>query len=290
MESNQFKQACLKKIISDHQSGSTEIALVALQGLADYSQKSVQVDPASYRKDLNAFAVDLQQTRPSMAILVNIIDAWREEINQNSHSNLSTLKQVSLDKANSLMVQSSQANERIVQHVCGLVAENSAILTHSLSSTITSCFIELVKKNISAIITESRPGNEGLIVAEKLSKLGIETQYITDAQLGLFMPKADVVLVGADSILADGSVVNKAGTYLTALAAHDAETPFYVCAESFKQSRKTIETIQLEEIDSAELNLPELPHVVPRNIYFDITPAKLITGRVNEHGIKTNRL
>jgi len=41
-------------------------------------------------------------------------------------------------------------------------------------------------------------------------KSGIEIQYITDAQLGLFMTKADVVLLGANSILAGGSVVNKA--------------------------------------------------------------------------------
>jgi len=286
MESNQFKQHCLKKIISDHQSGSAEIARVALRALANYSQRSELTDPAAYRKDLTSFAVQLQQTRPSMAILVNIVDVWLEEINQNAHSSLKTIKQVALSKANDLMVQSTQANRRIAQHICGLITENSVVLTHSISSTIVSCYTELAKKNISAIITESRPGNEGLVVAEKLSKLGIETQYITEAQLGLFMPKADVVLVGADSILVDGSVVNKAGTYLTALAAHDAGVPFYVCAESFKQTRKSSETIHLEEMDSAELNLPELPHVVSRNIYFDVTPARLVSGWVNEHGVQ----
>jgi len=286
MDNKQFKQECLNKIISDHQSGSAEIARVALQALASYSQRSELTDPVAYRKDLTSFAVQLQQTRPSMAILVNIVDVWLEEINQNAHSSLKTLKQVALSKVNDLMVQSTQANERIAQHVCGLIEDNRVILTHSISSTISACFTELAKKKINAIITESRPGNEGLVVADKLSKLGIETQYITDAQLGLFMSKADVVLVGVDSILADGSVVNKAGTYLAALAAYDAGVPFYVCAESFKQSSKSCATIHLEEMDSGELNLPELPHIVARNIYFDVTPARLVSGWINEHGVQ----
>lgn len=290
MENNQFKQACLKKIISDHQSGSAKIAFMAMQALADYSQRSEMTEPATYLKELNSFALALQQARPSMAILTNIIDAWLQEVNKNENknpqSNLITLKQVALGKANDLMVQSSQANDRIVQHVCGLIADNSVVLTHSISSTIINCFTKLAKKKISAIITESRPGNEGLLVAEMLSKSGIETQYITDAQLGLFMPKADVVLLGADSILADGSVVNKAGTYLTALAAHDVGIPFYICAENFKQSRKTSETIHLEEMDGDEINLPYMPHIAARNIYFDITPPRLISGWINEDGVQ----
>ncbi|WP_299794392.1 translation initiation factor eIF-2B [uncultured Shewanella sp.] len=289
MENNRFRQTCLQNIISDHQSGSAEIACMALKALADYSQRCEEAQPSTYLKELNAFAVALQQTRPSMAILTNIIDAWLEEVNRSKHpqSDVMTLKQVALGKAEELMAQSSQANERIAQHVCDLIADNSVVLTHSISSTIIDCFTKLAKREISAIITESRPGNEGLQLAEKLSKSGIETQYITDAQLGLFMEKADVVLLGADSILADGSLVNKAGSYLTALAAHDLGIPIYVCAEKFKQSRESRETIHLEEMDSAELNLADLPHITARNIYFDVTPPRLINGWIDEEGVQT---
>lgn len=287
MKNSQFKQASLNKIIEDHQSGSAKIAFIALQALADYSVQSTLTDPAFYLRDLSDFALRLQQTRPSMAILANTIDTWRQAIGRSHKANLITLKRIALDKAHDLMAQSRLANEQIVHHVCDLIADDSVILTHSISSTIISCFTELAKKSISAIITESRPGNEGCLVAERLSHLGIETQFITDAQLGLFVPKADVVLVGVDSILADGSVVNKAGTYLTALVAYDTGTPFYVCAESTKQSRKHNVSIHLEEMGAAELNLADLPHITPRNIYFDVTPARLISGWINEYGMQT---
>ena len=71
-------------------------------------------------------------------------------------------------------------------------------------------------------------------------------RYITDAQGGLF-DQADAVLVGADALLADGTLVNKAGTYLLALAAKDQNVPFWVCAESFKCTTTPADAFALEE-------------------------------------------
>jgi translation initiation factor eIF-2B subunit delta len=109
---------------------------------------------------------------------------------------------------------------------------------------------------------------------------------ITDAQINLFAPRADLALVGADALLEDGSVVNKAGTSLLALACHDNRVPFYVCAESFKKCPPGMDHIELEEMDQAELG-HHLPFpITTRNIYFDITPARLITTWFNEESGK----
>ena len=103
--------------------------------------------------------------------------------------------------------------------------------------------------------------------------------------MGLFVQHADVALVGADTIANDGSVINKAGTYLLALAARDKGIPFYVCCESFKYSQLAAAAIPLEDHDPAELNAPRLPNIKPHNIYFDITPAPLISVWVTERGM-----
>ena len=100
-----------------------------------------------------------------------------------------------------------------------------------------------------------------------------------------------MVLIGADSILADGSVINKAGTYVLALVAHDQGVPVYVCAESCKRRPLQLPEPALEEMDPAELSPgePSLgPHVRVRNIYFDRTPARLISGWIDEHGVRLN--
>jgi translation initiation factor eIF-2B subunit delta len=141
------------------------------------------------------------------------------------------------------------------------------------------------------IVTESRPLYEGRLVATRLSEWAISTTLITDAQLGLFVPQADIALLGADSVLADGSVINKAGTYVLALAAHDHQVPVYVCAESFKHRPAHLPEPTLEEMDPVELSPAQtqsLPHVSVRNIYFDRTPARLISGWVDEHGVQLN--
>jgi translation initiation factor 2B subunit (eIF-2B alpha/beta/delta family) len=107
---------------------------------------------------------------------------------------------------------------------------------------------------------------------------------VTDAQLGLTIPAADLVLVGADSILSDLGVVNKTGTYLAALVARAHRRPFYVAADTFKiQATVDSRTCVLESKPGRE--------VWPRhaqssdNVYFDITPGHLVSGFVTESGI-----
>ena len=44
--------------------------------------------------------------------------------------------------------------------------------------------------------------------------------------------------------------------------------------------------IYLEEMEQVELSAPGWPGVTVRNIYFDMTPARLITAWITEQGIR----
>jgi translation initiation factor eIF-2B subunit delta len=107
---------------------------------------------------------------------------------------------------------------------------------------------------------------------------------VTDAQLGLAVARSDLVIVGADSILSDLAVVNKAGTYLAALVARAHGRGFYVAADTFKiQATLDSRTCVLESRPGKD--------VWPRhadscdNISFDVTPGHLVSGFVTELGI-----
>jgi translation initiation factor eIF-2B subunit delta len=139
---------------------------------------------------------------------------------------------------------------------------------------------------VTVIFSEARPRLEGHRFAQWLSAADLQGELITDAQLGHHMSRADVALVGADAVLADGSVVNKAGSYLLALAARDLRVPLYVCCESFKRTLRAAVDFELEEVDPGELGAPDLPGIRPRNVYFDITPARLISAWVDETGVR----
>ena len=100
------------------------------------------------------------------------------------------------------------------------------------------------------------------------------------------MPSRSAASCRLLGILADGATVNKAGTYLLALAARDQGIPFYVCCESFKFAKEDPDKVELEEMSEVELETPDLPHVTIRNVYFDVTPPTLITGWITETGVQ----
>ncbi|WP_048151636.1 translation initiation factor eIF-2B alpha/beta/delta subunit family protein [Thermococcus cleftensis] len=163
-----------------------------------------------------------------------------------------------------------------------LIDENEVVITHSFSSAVLEIFKAAKKKGkrFRVILTESAPDYEGIALARELESLGIPFEVITDAQLGLFAGNATLALVGADSVTRDGAVVNKAGTYLLALACHEGGVPLYVAAESFK--------LHLE-LTSEEIEIVERPYARQgyrvRNFLFDVTPWRYVRGVITELGI-----
>jgi ribose 1,5-bisphosphate isomerase len=97
----------------------------------------------------------------------------------------------------------------------------------------------------------------------------------------------NTVIVGADSVLADGSIINKVGTYLVALAAKDQSIPFWVATETFKinPSSLSIQPVIEEGPPSEVIDLKRFKNLKVRNPYFDITPSKYVTGVITEKGI-----
>ncbi len=163
-----------------------------------------------------------------------------------------------------------------------LIDENDVIITHSFSSAVLEIFrsAKMKGKHFRVILTESAPDYEGLALARELERLGIPFEIITDAQIGLFAGKATMALVGADNMTQDGAVINKAGTYLLALACHDRGIPFYVAAESFKIHPE----LRAEEVEIVERKFKR-NHFLIRGYVFDVTPWKYVRGVITEFGV-----
>ena len=144
------------------------------------------------------------------------------------------------------------------------------------------------------IALEGRPRYEGRETARILSQRGLRVTLITDAQASIFLPRCQAVVVGADSILADGDLLNKAGTALLAWGAQGYHVPFYVLSESLKISPQQWSTNPeqyatnlelLEEKEPEEVLAQAIPGVSVRNFYFDHTPYHLISKVITELGI-----
>jgi len=90
--------------------------------------------------------------------------------------------------------------------------------------------------NITIFVSESRPQFEGRILAENLAANGINVKLFTEAQTPQAVEESSAILLGADKILPDGSVVNKVGSRNLAIVAQYFQIPVYVLGSKNKIS------------------------------------------------------
>ncbi|MFC9993990.1 S-methyl-5-thioribose-1-phosphate isomerase [Nocardia sp. NPDC127526] len=148
------------------------------------------------------------------------------------------------------------------------------------------------------IVDETRPLLQGArLTAWEMAEAGIPHRLTIDSAAAWAMAteEVDAVIVGADRITADGSVANKIGTYMLAIAAKRHGIPFIVVAP---ESTRDIATarggdIVVEQRAAAEVTgfggvttAPEGTRTF--NPAFDVTPPELVTAVVTEHGVLTD--
>ena len=225
----------------------------------------------------------LAQARPSMAALSSAVG--RVLTVQDGPKAIA-------QEAERLLHDYDTATTYIAEHAKPLL--QGTIMTCSISGTVVDVLVANRQAIKQVITLEGRPRYEGREMARTLSQKGIVVTLITDAEADLFMPECESVVVGADSILANGDVLNKAGTALLGWSAQGYRVPFYVLCETLKvssnhwqdgaDSRQT-NLVLLEEKEAEEVIEHPIAGVTVRNFYFDRTPHSLVTKIITEQGI-----
>jgi ribose 1,5-bisphosphate isomerase len=262
-------------IRNDREHGSRWLVHEAISILYDVATQPTSSPEESLRQLLHA-GKELAQARPAMAALAGAI---RRILN--ASGGLDGMAH----EATKLLTEYDSAIERITDYARPLL--HGTVMTHSLSGTVLAVLTACLSQIERVIVLEGRPRYEGREVAQALSKGGASITLITDAQADIFLPQCHAVVVGADSILANGDILNKAGTALLAWAARGHNIPFYVLCETLKISPQiwSGNLAQLEEKEATEVLEQDIPGVSVRNFYFDRTPSKLVTSVITEQGI-----
>jgi methylthioribose-1-phosphate isomerase len=154
-------------------------------------------------------------------------------------------------------------------------------------------------------VDETRPRNQGAALTTwELAAHGVPLDLVVDNAGGHLMQRGmvDLCLVGTDRTARNGDVCNKIGTYLKALAAADNGVPFHVALPGPTidwELADGVAEIPIEERDSAEVTdvrglladgTPGAVRITPRgvaarNVAFDVTPARLVSGLITERGV-----
>jgi len=143
-----------------------------------------------------------------------------------------------------------------------------------------------------AIPLETRPLLQGgRLTTWELQRMGAPFRLIVDSAGPFLLSRdaADVVLIGADRIAANGDTANKIGSFSLALAAAHANVPFIVVApeSTIDMGTPSGEGIEIEDRGVAEVAGVRDFSWTPANIdtinpAFDVTPASLITAIVTD--------
>lgn len=180
--------------------------------------------------------------------------------------------------------------EKIAGYGARIIREGDVVMTHCHSHAVVAILkhARADGKNFRVIVTETRPLMQGELTAKELTKAGVDVSYVIDSAAAHLMPGVSKVLVGADAILTDGSIVNKIGTQLIALAASAFSVPFIVAAGTHKFDSRTVLGFQepLEERPAREVaSSKRVGRASVRNPAFDITRARYITEIITEKGV-----
>lgn len=288
------------RIVSDiremHIRGAARIAREAVRALLIASDGFKNGDINEYIKYIKGAAKILVNTRPTAVSLPNGLRFVLNRVLSDVESGVDDLDEIKgrIGMYVSEFIRvSKDAAEKISIYGSRRIEDGDTVMTHCNSSIALGIIIRAYRegKNIRVIATETRPRMQGLITADILDREGIEVTLIIDSAARFFMRNVDKVVVGADAVAANGAVINKIGTSMIALAAHEARVPFMVAAETYKFSPDTlfgklikIEERAVDEVVSRDW-IRDRVNVKVRNPAFDATPPEYIDLIITELGV-----
>lgn len=291
--------------------GAPAIGAAAAFGLALAGYESRSASTREFLVDLSDASTALKASRPTAVNLAWAVDRVMAKtlqwLNQESEAEIDAIRRFVLDEAQRIADEDVEINQRMAEHGATLIDDGDTVIHHcntgALATVDWGTALGVIRtaheqgKRIHVLVDETRPRLQGArLTAWELEQYGIPYEIISDNMSGYFLKagKAQKVFFGADRVAANGDVANKIGTYMLALAANDNGVPAYsvVPTSTVDLSLEHGDLIPIEERDPEEVLGIEFhgERVAPieaeaRNIAFDVTPNRLITGIVTENGI-----
>jgi ribose 1,5-bisphosphate isomerase len=277
-------QLAAQEIQSMRIRGAAKIGRTAAAALGRLARDA----PLSGLRDLlRETAGHLVQARPTAVTLRNAVNLTLDGLKEEDPQ---ALQEATTRRARKFIEESLAATQEIARRAVDHLPPGSVVLTHCHSSLAVACLVEAYKAHgdLKVYADETRPWWQGHISTRLLAEAGVPVTLQVDSAARYVMETrgVDRVFVGADAVMADGSLYNKIGTHQVALTARDQGIPLFVACETHKFSPYSLngEFPVVEERDVTEV-LPEpIPGVQVLNPVFDRTPPDLIERYITQEG------
>ncbi len=276
--------------------GAPAIGVAGAFGVALAAQHG---DPACVRRDVER----LRAARPTAVNLARMVDRVAARVPAGADAVIAEALAVRDEE----VAASIAMGDRGAQLVDELVGASTAVRVMTICNTGGLATVERGTA-LSVAVTlheqgrldevlalETRPLLQGArLTAWELARMGARYRIVVDSAAPFLLARghADVVLVGADRIAANGDVANKVGTYALALGARAAGVPLLVVAPESTVDADTPDgaSIEIEERAADEVVTFGGIRTAPAgatalNPAFDVTPAALITAIVTDRRV-----
>jgi len=269
--------------------GARNVAIAALRAIETLAEETKAKNKKEFLKELLEAKEILFLSRETEPLMRNAVRWVISQVEKSSKQEVREATEIVSSASRQFLKNLEDSNEKIAEIGARRIKNDSVILTHCHSSTVTYLLKKARQegKNFEVICTETRPLFQGRLTAKEMLKLDVKTTLIVDSAVRFFMNQVDFVIVGADAITSQGNVINKIGTSTIALIAHEARTPFYVVTELLKFDPVTMygDYEKIEERKPNEVWEKPPKNLVIRNPAFDVTRRDFIHGVICEEGI-----
>jgi ribose 1,5-bisphosphate isomerase len=279
--------------------GATQVAMFAVKSLVEFAKRhSSEPRKELWNKlfDAEKILYGSRPTEPAMrnGLMYIIGKLLADERKGIFDTELAQMASIYGSEYESILGESKKKIGKYGSRLIPKDAEHYVVQTHCHSAVVEEILMEAKRqgKKFSVVATETRPFYQGRITAKKLLDAGIEVTQVVDSAMRWAARnlEADVIIIGADAITSEGTVLNKIGSRLLALVAAEEHIPLYVATPLLKYNPGTafgyLEQIEMRDI--AEIHRDWVNY--PKNLKF-LNPAfetvnrQYISGLITEAGI-----
>jgi ribose 1,5-bisphosphate isomerase len=258
--------ATVAELREDREHGASWMARRTVEALLEVAEQPFETVEALVDNLVEA-ARSLAESRPRIGAIPGAAGRVVAAANGWRHLDLDDFRQLIREEGQAVLDGRERAAASIAIHLSERL-EDAVAVTHSASATVREALLHTPPKRV--LCTVSEPIGEGRAFADGLRSEGLDVELLDDADGPKAVRDATILLVGADTVFADGTLCNKIGTTALAASASLNEVPTVVAAE----------IVKLAPMEAAEA--PD-PGPAEREL-FELTPPELLTVIVTEEG------
>lgn len=278
----------IDEIANERYKGAADVARMTLSCFLTFARGQGQLKPEDFWAALFNLAKRLIVVQPDMApqftlanrVLLPVKEAL--SVGEDTAGLIARLE----GSVEQLEREGREALQTMAQVGIDLIQEGETVMTHSHSSSVKELLVKTHRtgRSFDVIVTESRPGLEGKILAEELGREGIATTLIVEAAVSEMLRRSQKVFFGADR-MTEHHFVNKVGTRGIALGAKEAGVDVFVVCDTSKFVPYRFGLFANKQHPKGEVQKSVFPNVIIENPYFEVIPLSLVTVVLCELGL-----